>query len=143
MRSDIKNLILDNHVCVMATVSPSGPHCSLMSYVTGEDCREIYVATSKETKKYHNLLVNPACSLLIDSREKRDKGANIRALTITGTFQDSVEPQKKEAIRNALLKRHPDLHDFLTDPSVEIISIKIEAVQLLDGITDAYFEGIS
>jgi nitroimidazol reductase NimA-like FMN-containing flavoprotein (pyridoxamine 5'-phosphate oxidase superfamily) len=139
MRDDIKYLILDNHVCVMATVSPSGPHCSLMSYVTGEDCREIYVATHKETKKYHNLLANPAVSLLIDSRAREGK---IRALTITGTFQDSVEPQKKEDIRNALLKRHPDLHDFLTDPAVDIVVVKIKSLQLLDGITDAYFEEI-
>jgi nitroimidazol reductase NimA-like FMN-containing flavoprotein (pyridoxamine 5'-phosphate oxidase superfamily) len=145
MRGDIKKLIQENHVCVLATVSEGEPHCSLMSYAADEDCREIYMATHKDTKKYRNLAANPSVSLLIDSRETggKDKKAKTKALTVTGTFQDGMDEQRRTAVRKALLERHPDLNEFFTDPAAEIIVVKVKALQLLDGITDAYFEKIS
>jgi hypothetical protein len=42
-----------------------------------------------------------------------------------------------------LLERHPDLETFFADPAAEIIVVKVKALQLLDGITDAHFEHVS
>ena len=50
MRSDIQKIIQENRMCVMATVGRDAPHCSLMSYASGRDGREIYMATFKDTK---------------------------------------------------------------------------------------------
>ena len=69
MRKDIQELLQANRTCVLATVSEGEPHCSLMSYATDDDCREIYMATHRDTKKYKNLTANPSVSLLIDTRE--------------------------------------------------------------------------
>ena len=141
MRNDIKNLIRKNRVCVMATVSGGQPHCSLMSYAADEDCREIYMATHRDTKKYRNLAANPSVSLLIDSREAGGE-SQTKALTVTGTFQGIIDEQRKTVIQEALLKRHPDLKEFFADPASEIIVIRVRALQLLDGITDAYYETV-
>ena len=145
MRQDIRDLIQANKVCVLATVSEGEPHCSLMSYATDEHCREIYMATMKNTKKYRNLSANPCVSLLIDSRETGGKERHVqtKALTVTGTFQSGMGEQRKTALRSALLARHPELEEFFTHPAAEIIVIKVEALQLLDGVTDSYFEEVS
>lgn len=139
MRTDIRDLIQSNNFCVLATVSEGKPHCSLMSYIADTDSREIYMITQRETKKYRNLAENPSVSLLIDTRQTDSKNQT-KALTITGTFQSSIDENKKSNIRTSLLKINPDLKYFIDDPSVEIIVVQVKAVQLLDGIKDSYFE---
>ncbi len=70
MLETIRSLIKSKDVCVLSTVSGGEPHCSLMSYVTDDDCREFYMLTLPATKKYRNLEGNSAVSLLIDTREE-------------------------------------------------------------------------
>jgi nitroimidazol reductase NimA-like FMN-containing flavoprotein (pyridoxamine 5'-phosphate oxidase superfamily) len=60
VREDIRELMKAGRACVLATVSGKEPHCSLMSYATDDDCREIYMATRRDTKKYRNLAANPS-----------------------------------------------------------------------------------
>lgn len=146
MRKDIRELIEANNICVLATVSEGEPHCSLMSYATDDDCREIYMATHKETKKYRNLITNPSVSLLIDSRQAAGgKGPKrqTKALTIAGMFQRNIDKNTLPSVRARLFEKHPELINVFNDPDTEIIVVKISTVQLLDGITDAYFEKVS
>ncbi len=142
MRNDIMKIITENKVCALATVSGGAPHCSLMSYAAGEECRELYMATLQDTRKYRNLVANPQVSLLIDTRDSDAKGRT-RALTITGVFQDAGSEKRQAQIRDALMARHPDLKDFFNNPGARVMVIKVAAVQLLDGVTDAYFESVS
>ena len=145
MRKDIQELLQANKTCVLATVSEGEPHCSLMSYATDDDCREIYMATHRDTKKYKNLIANPSVSLLIDTREARREAGKTqtKALTVTGVFQGGLQGKRKAVVHEALLQKHPDLKTFLADPAAEIVVIRVRALQLLDGITDAYFEQVS
>jgi nitroimidazol reductase NimA-like FMN-containing flavoprotein (pyridoxamine 5'-phosphate oxidase superfamily) len=141
MRGDIRKMILENKVCALATVSGDVPHCSLMSYAVDEDGRKLYMATLQDTKKYRNLAANPHVSVLIDTRDSEGKG-NTRALTISGVFEDPAGDPKQTEIREILIARHPDLKDFFNSPDARIIVIRVTAVQLLDGVTDAYFEKV-
>lgn len=141
MRNDIQKMISENKVCVMATVADGVPHCSLMSYAAGNDCREIYIATLKDTRKYRNLIANPTVSLLIDTRDTSVQGKT-RALTVTGVVQAIDNDQKIKAIRNILIKTHPDLKDFFNHPDARIVVIKATALQLLDNVTESYFEEV-
>jgi len=142
MLEKMKDIVLGNDLCVLATVADGEPHCSLMSYIPDEEGGEIYMISCRETKKYSNLMKNPTVSLLIDTREE-EKGQRrlyMKALTVSGEFQTINNPEKKDLIRANFLKRHPHLTDFLNDPGAEIFSIKIKSFQLLDGVKDAFFE---
>jgi len=141
MLPKMKKLVKEKDLCVLATVSGSRPHCSLMAYVADEDCRKIYMVTLRDTKKFQNLTQNPAVSLLIDTREE-DAGpqrSRAKALTVNGIFQ-GVERGKQEQIRSLLLERHPHLRDLMGKEKAEIFSIRIESLQLQGGIIDSYFE---
>jgi nitroimidazol reductase NimA-like FMN-containing flavoprotein (pyridoxamine 5'-phosphate oxidase superfamily) len=144
MLETMKDIIRKNNLCVLATVSEGAPHCSLMSYVTDETGHEIYLVSRRDTKKYLNMIQNPSVSLLIDNREEKTGQArsNIKALTVKGKFHTITEPAEKEAIRLRFLKQHPHLIEFLNDHGIEVFAIKIESLQLLDGVTDIYFETI-
>jgi nitroimidazol reductase NimA-like FMN-containing flavoprotein (pyridoxamine 5'-phosphate oxidase superfamily) len=145
MRKQVCEMIRSNRFCVLATVSEGEPHCSLMKYAADEDCREIYMATLRNTKKYRNLSVNPSVSLLIDSRELCEKDSSIqaRALTVNGTYMSGMGEQRKDALKKAMLARHPDMEEFFANPAAEVIVVRVRTFQLLEGITDAYFEEVS
>ena len=145
MHQKIKELIGSNDVCVLATVAGAAPHCSLMSYAAAEDGREIYMITHKNTKKFKNMEGNPGVSLLIDSREM-DRGENryrAKALTVTGTYENVKDEPKNGEIRRRLLERHPHLKNFIEDPQAQLILVRVKAFQLLEGVSDAYYEEVN
>jgi len=137
----MKNMIRAEDTCVLATVSETKPHCSLMSYTVDEDCREIYMMTFRNTRKYENLLSNPAVSLLVDTRkEDSPEGpSQTKALTVNGRFERIENEEKKNRIKDRLLERHPHLKAFAENHDTEVFLIKVKSFQLLDGITDASF----
>jgi nitroimidazol reductase NimA-like FMN-containing flavoprotein (pyridoxamine 5'-phosphate oxidase superfamily) len=141
MMEKMKDLVRSQNVCVLATVSGDQPHCSLMSYATDADCREMYMVTFKKTKKYRNLKDNPAVSLLIDTR-KEDRGEKqheVRALTVNGLFEDVKDQKKRDMIRALLLERHPHLDVLVEDPDAEFFTVRIKTMQMLEGVMDASF----
>jgi len=140
----MKAIVKEEDICVLATVSEWKPHCSLMSYVSDEEGREIYMISHRRTKKFANLMANPSVSLLIDTREKDrgNKRANVKALTVEGEFQRIDDPVKKDFTRDRLLQTHPHLIDVIQDPDAEIFSIKVKSFQLLDGVKNSYFETV-
>jgi nitroimidazol reductase NimA-like FMN-containing flavoprotein (pyridoxamine 5'-phosphate oxidase superfamily) len=144
MLEAMKDIIRKNDLCVLATVSEGSPHCSLMSYVSDESGHEIYLVSHRDTKKYLNMMQNPSVSLLIDNREENPGQArsNIKALTVKGKFHAITEPAEKDAVRVRFQTQHPHLMEFLNDHGIEVFSIKIESLQLLDGVTDIFFETV-
>jgi nitroimidazol reductase NimA-like FMN-containing flavoprotein (pyridoxamine 5'-phosphate oxidase superfamily) len=140
----IKEIVKENDLCVLATVSGGKPHCSLMSYCADEEGHTLYLASHRETRKYANAVENPTVSLLMDTRESGTGGGRtaIQALTVSGEFQAITDPVGQERARTQFLQKHPYLRAFLDEPGVEMFSIKITAFQLLDGIADAFFETV-
>jgi nitroimidazol reductase NimA-like FMN-containing flavoprotein (pyridoxamine 5'-phosphate oxidase superfamily) len=145
MLEKMKELIRSQDMCVLATVAEHRPHCSLMAYVTDDHCREIYMVTHRNTAKFRNATKNPSVSLLIDTRleEQGQRRQRARALTVTGLFKRIENPERREAIRARLLERHAHLRDFAAQPEAEVFAVKILALQLLDGITDSYYETVA
>lgn len=144
MLEKMKELIRSQDMCVLATAAGNRPHCSLMAYVTDEHCREIYMVTHRNTAKFRNATENPSVSLLIDTRleDEGDRRQRARALTVSGLFERIENPERREAIRARLLERQAHLRDFATHPEAEVFAVKILALQLLDGITDSYYEKV-
>jgi len=140
----MRAIVKEKNLCVLATVSEGKPHCSLMSYASDEEGREIYMTSHRRTKKFANLMANPSVSLLIDTREedRGSKRANVKALTVEGEFQKIDDLARKELIRERLLRTHPHLIEFIHDPDAEIFAIKVKSFQLLDGVKNSFFEAV-
>ena len=144
MLEKMKTLARRRDMCVLATVGNGIPHCSLMAYVTDENCHEIYMVTDKNSQKYKNLMENPAVSLLIDTREEHTgpRQREAKAMTVNGVFQEMANDKEIVTIRKKLLERHPHLQTFFDNPQARLLSIKIKSFLLLDGLTDAHFKEI-
>lgn len=142
MIEKMKALVRQKDTCVLATVSDKSPHCSLMAYVTDNDCREIYMLTNRQTTKFKNLSANPLVSLLIDTREEHTgmHRPNAKALTVSGVYQEVQDETKKIRIRDRLLEKHPHIKTLADMPDSEILCIKIKSFLLLDGVSEAHYE---
>jgi nitroimidazol reductase NimA-like FMN-containing flavoprotein (pyridoxamine 5'-phosphate oxidase superfamily) len=142
MLETMKALIREKDLCVLATAIDNRPHCSLMAYAADDQCREIYMVTRRDSTKYRNLMGNPMVSLLIDTREEDlpERRSRARALTVSGRFRPVEDADKREAVRERLLERHPHLHEFAHHPDAELLCVRLESFLLLDGIADAHFE---
>lgn len=141
MLKEMKALARQKNICVLATVAGDRPYCSLMAYVTDENCEEIYMVTLRNTQKYKNLTQNPAVSLLIDTRENSPR-SEAQALTVEGVCAEIQSEEKRKKVRAKLLAVHPPLADFIHHPEAEILCIQIDSFLLLNGLQDAHFESI-
>ena len=144
MLETMKKLAKEKDICVLATASGGTPYCSLMAYATDDDCREIYMVTYRNSRKYKNLMENPSVSLLVDTREEHtgSRRPEAKAMTIAGTHGKIEDLRKEAIIREKLLNKHPHLKPFLDGPDGEIICIRISSFLLLNGLTEAHFEEI-
>jgi len=144
MLEKMKALVRKKDICVLATSANNKPHCSLMAYVTNEQCDEIYMVTDKRSRKFSNLRENPAASLLIDTRDEDTGPALLRgkALTVTGCFQE-VDEEKKDVVQRELLRTHPHLSELISQPDATVFSVKAESFLLLEGVTKSYFETLT
>ena len=142
MLDKMKALVKEKDFCVLATVSAEGPHCSLMSYAADDDCRELYMITHRQTKKYKNLTGNGAVSLLVDSREEGADRGEVRALTVSGVFRKIEGESERKAALARLLERHPRLKPFADSPDAEVFAVRVRSFQLLEGISDSYFAAV-
>jgi nitroimidazol reductase NimA-like FMN-containing flavoprotein (pyridoxamine 5'-phosphate oxidase superfamily) len=141
MREEIEKIIKRNNICVLATVADGKPHCSLMSYVTDDDCREFYMITLPATKKYRNLEGNSAVSLLIDTREDDPNRSrrDIRALTVSGVFRSIDDKGEEAAVLQKLLQRHPHLKEFAESGEAKVFAVRVTLFQLLEGVSRSSF----
>ena len=141
MIEKIKQMLMDEKYCVLATAMNNRPHCSLMAYTVGEDCKRLYMVTHKDSDKYRNLQTNDAVSLMIDTRSSM-KSAKTKALTVTGRFSKISDEETLYKVRKDLLTRHPGLEVFLDNEASCVFSIEIDSLLLLDGFTDSCFESL-
>jgi nitroimidazol reductase NimA-like FMN-containing flavoprotein (pyridoxamine 5'-phosphate oxidase superfamily) len=141
MLAEMKALAREKNICVLATVGDRKPHCSLMAYVTDENCTEIYMVTHKNTNKYKNLMENPSVSLLIDTREISPR-TRAKALTVEGTCAAIEGEKKRQEVQTMLLDVHPHLSEFINHSEAEILCVRIQSFLLLDGLQEAHYQSV-
>ena len=141
MIEKMKQIVMNEKYCVLATAMNNKPHCSLMAYTVGEDCKRLYMVTHKDSDKYRNLQINDSVSLMIDTRSN-NKEKPSKALTVTGRFLEIDNEDALNRVKYDLKNRHPELNVFLNDDSSCVFSVEIESFLLLDGFTDSYFESV-
>jgi nitroimidazol reductase NimA-like FMN-containing flavoprotein (pyridoxamine 5'-phosphate oxidase superfamily) len=143
MIESMKKILRENDLCVLATCVDDKPHCSLMGYVTDESAQTIYMVTLRSTRKYRNVCENPHVSLLVDTRQGlTGERSGIKALTVCGTFFPLREEAARQKTIALICGKHPHLQKLAGDPDAEVLAVRVESFQLLDGAYEASFEAL-
>ncbi|WP_026395073.1 pyridoxamine 5'-phosphate oxidase family protein [Acetobacterium malicum] len=138
MLAKLETILRENSLCVLCTEAAGNPYCSLMTYLSSDDLRVLYLVSTRESRKFKNLLANPRVSVLVDSRQHRGPTAteNIVSVTFSGLFQPLADSET-ERVKTAFTREHPELTEILTHPDSVIFAIKLMSYLLLDGPVDA------
>lgn len=103
------------------------------------DCSHIFLVTQKETQKSRNICRNSAVSLPMDDRDKNKATGRqaICSLTISGTARPCSDPEQKADVPARMKTQRPHLAPITQDPKVEVIVVRLNSWQLLDGVEKA------
>lgn len=127
----IETLLESQRFAVIATQGEIEPYTNLVAFICSKDLKQIIFATSKNTKKYNNIIKNSKMSMLIDNRgNKPDDIKNAVVVTAVG-----IADELKHDInfyKNLYLKKHPYLEDFIKSPDTVLINLMVERFLLVD-----------
>jgi nitroimidazol reductase NimA-like FMN-containing flavoprotein (pyridoxamine 5'-phosphate oxidase superfamily) len=138
MLDRVKEMLLDNSLCVLCTVSKDLPYCSLMTYILSDDLKTLYMVTDRKSRKFKNLLGNSVVSLLVDNRQKLvfPSDETVASVTFEGILKH-LEPLETEIMRIQLVKKHEELKNILNNPDCVIFGIELKSFLLLNGPVDS------
>ena len=122
LEAQVGNLFRSQGLAVLSTQGEGQPYSSLVACAATPGLRELLFATTRETRKFHNLAAEPRVSLLIDNRANRETDfQEAMAATAVGRAAE-VEGADLAELRGVYLAKHPYLEDFLVAPSCALIT---------------------
>lgn len=131
VRSQLQELFATQRLAVLATDHDGHPYASLVAFAINTDLRELFFATTRDTRKFANLQANPRVSLLIDNRANQvtDFSAAV-AVTVLGSSAELTGPARWAGTALYLAK-HPHLAEFVAAPSCALIRVKVQSFFLV------------
>lgn len=127
----LQELCYNQPLAVLATAAGSAPYANLVAVAFALDLHHLFFATSRTTRKWHNLSSNPEVSLLVDNRSNQVADfSKAAAATILGTARELVGLDREEG-ENLYVAKHPHLADFLAAPGCALFQVTIEQFYLV------------
>jgi hypothetical protein len=121
----IKKLLASQRFAVLATQFEGQPYSNLVALAEADNLRGLLFVTSRDTRKYSNTLASKKVAVLIDSRTNKASDLNNAvAITALGTIEE-VGADNKGYLSGVYLSKHPQLKDFLHEPSNALMRISV------------------
>lgn len=127
----VEELLDSQGLGVLATESKGRPHTSLVAYARTEDLRRLMFGTTKASRKYSNIQINPRVAMLVDNRSNEVSDfKDAMAITAMGNAFEP-EGEEREMMLEAYKERHSYLSDFASSPTIAFIAIEVESYNLV------------
>ena len=132
----IKRVLASQRFAVLATQSEEQPYGNLIAFAEADNLRSLLFVTSRNTRKYSNILASKKVAVLIDSRTNHalDLQSAV-AITAIGTIEE-VSESNRDYLSGIYLSKHPQLADFLHKPSNAFMKVVVTEYVV------ATFEGV-
>ena len=144
LREKLRKLFSVTQLAVLATEHDGRPYASLVAFAASEDLREIYFATSRETRKYRYLQKNKQVALLVDNRSNGvEDFRDAMAATVLGMATELQDAERESALAfySANL---PDLTEFVSSPTCALFRTTVSSYSLVEEfekISEYRFDG--
>ncbi len=126
LQQTISDLLTTQKLAVLSSYGKGQPYASLIAFAATEDLSHIIFGTTRSTRKYENLSLEPNAALLIDNRSNDEKDfSGAVAATVLGSTQE-VKGHRKKQFQNIFLLKHPHLKDFIQSPSCALFILQVQ-----------------
>ena len=131
LRNDLKKLLDSQRLAVLATQEEIHPYLSLVAFAETDDLKVILFATTRDTRKYSNMLSKSGVALLVDNRsnEKADLSHGV-AVTILGKATEVLQDDKGP-LEEIYLAKLPHMKDFLAESSTALVRADVETYYMV------------
>lgn len=127
----VVELLRQQNFAVLGTSRQGHAYSSLVAFSATESGDYLYFATTRATRKFHNLAADNRASLLIDNRAERHLPLyEAAAVTAYGTAEELHDGARTDAL-NRYLAKHPQLKSFVMAPSTALFRINVEEYHLV------------
>ena len=135
----VQELLRQQTFAVLGTSRQGHAYSSLVAFSVTNSGESLFFATTRATRKYHNLAADHRVALLIDNRADQDRPLyEAAAVTAYGTAEEIHEELRLEALASYLVK-HPQLKTFATAPSTAFFHVAVgeyHLVQRFQNVTE-------
>ena len=121
----IKRVLASQRFAVLATQSEGQPYGNLIAFAEADNLGSLLFVTSRNTRKYTNILASKKVAILIDSRTNQALDLNNAvAITALGTIEEASTADK-EYLSGIYLAKQPQLKDFLRQRSSALMKVSV------------------
>jgi nitroimidazol reductase NimA-like FMN-containing flavoprotein (pyridoxamine 5'-phosphate oxidase superfamily) len=127
----VVELLRQQTFAVLGTSRQQHAYASLVAFSATGSGKGLYFATTRATRKYHNLAIDNRVSLLVDNRaELHIPLYEAAAVTAYGVAEEINGQARSDAMQGYLTK-HPQLKTFAMAPSTAFFRINVEEYHLV------------
>lgn len=131
IRVRLQQLFDTQQLAVVATSSEGQPYTSLVAYVASDDLHRLFFITSRATRKFANLKLDPRVSMLINSSTNTDSDFHRAvAVTVVGDAEEWTGEMRRATL-NTYVAKHPYLEEFAYSPSCALICVHVRSFLLV------------
>lgn len=128
----VQSLIHSENFGVLGTTMQGHAYASLVAFSASQDGRELYFATTRATRKYHNISQDQHVSFLIDNRSDESLPLyDAIAVTAYGCAEEVLDPCREKIKENYLIK-HPYLKSFTKSPTTALFRVNVLQYHLVE-----------
>lgn len=117
---------------VIATKGKEEPYTNLVAFVNTQDLKNIIFATSKNTRKFENIVNYSRVSMLIDNRDNKPSDIK-RAISVTAIGSANEIKDNRTSFGRLYLEKHPYLSDFVNSSNCAMIRLEVEQYLVVNG----------
>ena len=126
LQQTLKDVLAAQRFCVLATQGQGQPYGSLVAFAETQDLKQLVFATSRDTRKFSNLVSEPRVALVIDSRSNNDSDlTKAVAITALGSVHEAKGDQR-ERLAGVYLAKHSSLAEFLGSQKTAVCAVEVE-----------------
>jgi len=131
LRKKISGLLDGQKLGILATLGREYPYQNIVAFAAGRDLKTICFATRRNTSKYRNLKRCKRVAMFIDDRLNREADFHdATGLSALGVAEELRGAGRAGSMRS-LLRRHPDLKGFFSDPDCALFAIRVRVFYLV------------
>ncbi len=135
-KSVIASVFSTQRLGVLATEDRGQPYTSLVAFAATDDLRSLIFATTRNTRKHHNLITTPGVAMLMDNRSTQDTDFRSSvAITALGAACETHGPERQHLV-DLFLARHPQLRPFIDAPDSAVVRIDVHTYYVVSNFQE-------
>ena len=121
----IKRHLEEQRFAVLATQFEDQPYTNLVAFTEFDGLRSLLFVTSRNTRKYTNILASKKVAVLIDNRKNQVSDFHDAvAITALGVVAE-IAVENRDELSKIYLSKHPQLKDFVNNPKSALMKVAI------------------